>query len=148
MDDGRRISTIVGVFAGGKLDHLSGGKFSMTKVAVYQESANPELMPYRAVAGRNQAMGRTAGEALDALASQLPREDAETLVIVRNMSPDRFFSAEQRSRLEELTALRRKTIASNSQLTAHEEAELEQLVDAELRAATKRATALFHELTQ
>jgi hypothetical protein len=52
-------------------------------------------------------MGRTAGEALDALASQLPREDVETLVIVRNMSPDRFFSAEQRSRLEDLTALRR-----------------------------------------
>ena len=58
----------------------------MTKVAVYHESADPGLMPYRAVSGRNQAMGRTAGEALDALASQLPQEDAETLVIVRNMS--------------------------------------------------------------
>ena len=55
----------------------------MTKVAISHESTDPELMPYRAVSGRNQAMGRTAGEALDALASQLPREDAETLVIVR-----------------------------------------------------------------
>jgi hypothetical protein len=32
-----------------------------------------ELMSYRAVSGRKQAMGRTAGEALNALASQLPR---------------------------------------------------------------------------
>ena len=63
----------------------------MTKVAVYHESADPESMPYPAVAGRNQAMGRTAGEALDALALQLPQEAADTLVIVRNMSPDRFF---------------------------------------------------------
>jgi hypothetical protein len=58
-------------------------------------------------------MGRTADEPLDALASQLPPEETETLVIVRNMSPDQFFSAEQRSRLEELTALRRKAIAAN-----------------------------------
>jgi len=120
----------------------------MTKVAVYHESADPESMPYRAVSGRSQAMGRTAGEALDALASQLPQEDADTLVIVRNMSPDRFFSAEQRRRLEELMALRREAIAGNSLLTAQEEAELEQLVDTEVRAATERATALFHDLAQ
>ena len=120
----------------------------MTKVAVYHESADPGLMPYRAVSGRNQAMGRTAGEALDALASQLPQEDAETLVIVRNMSADRFFNAEQRRRLEELTALRRKASAGNSPLTEREEAELEQLVDAELRAATERAAALAHDLTR
>jgi hypothetical protein len=115
----------------------------VTKVAVYHESADPKSMPYRAVSGRNQAMGRTAGEALDALASQLPQEDADPLVIVRNMSPDRFFSAEQRRRLEELMALRHEAIAGNSPLTAEEEAELEQLVDAEVRA-----TALFHDLSQ
>ena len=86
----------------------------MTKVAVYHESADPESMPYRAVSGPNQAMGRTAGEALDALALQLPQEAADTLVIVRNMSPDRFFSAEQRRRMEELMALRREAIAGNS----------------------------------
>ena len=120
----------------------------MTKVAVYRDSADPESMSYRAVSGRNQAMGRTAGEALDALALQLPREDAETLVIVRNMSPDRFFVAEQRRRLEALMASKRVAIAGNSRLTAEDDAELEQLIDAELRAATERATALFHDLTQ
>jgi hypothetical protein len=43
--------------------------------------------------------------------------------------------------------LRREAIAANFRLAAHDEAELEQLVDAELRAATRRATALFHDLT-
>jgi len=120
----------------------------MTRVAVYHESADPESMPYRAVSGRSQAMGRTPGEALDALAAQLPQEEADTLVIVRNMSPDRFFDAEQRRRLEELMALRREAIAGNSIWTAQQEAELEELVDAEVRAATERATALFHDLAQ
>src|SRR5688572_1705640 len=64
-------------------------------VGAPQEPGDAGSLLYRAVAGRNQTMGRTAGEALDALAMQLPREDADTLVIVRNMSPDRFFTAEQ-----------------------------------------------------
>ena len=45
-------------------------------------------------------------------------------------------------------ALRREAIAGNSLLTAQEEAELEQLVDSEVRAATERATALFHDMVQ
>ena len=120
----------------------------MTKVAVYRESVSQESMPFRAVSGRNQAMGRTAGEALDALAAQLPQEDADNLVIIRNMRPDRFFGAEQRRRLEELMVLRCEAIAANSHLTAQQEAELEQLVDDEVRAATCRATALFDDLAQ
>ncbi len=120
----------------------------MAKVAVYQEPADSELMPYRAVSGEKQGLGHTAGEALDALASQLPPEDTESLVIVRSLRADRFFDAEQRRRLEELMALRRQAIAGNARLTAQEEAELEQLVDAELQAATRRASALFHDLTQ
>ena len=120
----------------------------MTKVAVYHEPADPETMPFRAVSGKNQAMGRTAGEAVDALASQFPQEDTDTLVIVRNMSPDRFFSVEQRKRLEELTTKSRKGIAGTATLTEQETFELEQLVDAELKAATARATALFRDLSQ
>ena len=44
--------------------------------------------------------------------------------------------------------MRREALAGNSHLTAQEEAELEQLIDAEVLAATERATALFHDLTQ
>jgi hypothetical protein len=119
----------------------------MTRVAVFHDPADAESMPYRAVSGRNQAMGRTAGEALDALASRLPRDDADTFVIVRSMSPDRFFSTEQRRRLETLMTLRHEAIAGNASLSAQEEAELEQLVDAEVRAATERARALLDDLT-
>jgi hypothetical protein len=120
----------------------------MTKVAVYHESADSNSMSYRAVSGGNHAMRRTAGEALDALASQLPKRDAETFVLVRNMSPDRFFSDERRRRLEELVELRREAFALKSTLSAPEEAELELLVDAEVRAATERATDLFDDLAQ
>jgi hypothetical protein len=119
----------------------------MIKVAVYRESPGVEPMPFRAISGKAQAMGRTAGEALDALALQLPSQEAETLVILRNMSPDRFFGAGPRSRLEELVALRREALAGHAVMTEQEEAELEQLVDAELRAATERATALHRDLS-
>jgi hypothetical protein len=120
----------------------------MTRVALFQEPGDAGSMLYRAVAGRNQAMGRTAGEALDALATQLPGDEAETLVVVRNMSPDRSFTAEQRRRLEQLMDLRREALAGGSRPNAEEEAELEQLVDAEVRAATERASALFRDLAQ
>jgi hypothetical protein len=118
----------------------------MTKVAVYHEPTDPARMPFRAIAGRNQAQGRTAGEAPDALASQLPQDEVDTLVIVRSMSPDQFFGAEQRRRLEELIALNREAVAGNASLNAAEQAELEQVVDAELLATTARAAALLREL--
>ncbi len=66
----------------------------MTKVALFQEATGPGESAFRAVTARNQAIGRTAGEALDALTSQLPSEDGDTLIIVRNLGPDRFFPAE------------------------------------------------------
>ena len=120
----------------------------MTKVAVYREPADPEAMPYRAVACGIQAKGRTAGEALDALASQLPGEGTDTLVIVRNMGADRFFSDEQRRRLEDLMSRRSETAAKNTVLKAEDQHELEDLVDAEVQAATARAWALINDLTR
>jgi hypothetical protein len=118
----------------------------MTKVAVLSESVDAESMPYRAVSGRNQAMGRTAGEALDALTALLPKEDAETLVIVRDLKADRFFSAEQRRRMTELMALRTEVRFGRASWSNEDEADLERLVDAELRAAMERAEALAREL--
>ena len=118
----------------------------MTRVAVYREPADTGSMPFRAVAGRTQSMGRTAGEALDALAAQLSRDETDTLVIVRTMGPDRFFGGEERSRLEELMARRGESPDQSAALTAEEQAELEGLIDAELRAATERAVSLGREL--
>jgi hypothetical protein len=118
----------------------------MTKVAMYRETAGADEMAFRAVTARNQAMGRTAGEALDALTTNLREEDANTLIIVRNLGPDRFFTAEQRQRLEHLMARWRSARDAGESLAADEQCELEQLVDAEVRAATERAAALRHEL--
>jgi hypothetical protein len=118
----------------------------MTRVAVFQENAATDEMPFRALTGRNQAMGRTAGEALDALTTQLENEERDTLIIVRNLGPDRFFTAEQRQQLEQLMAKWRAARDTGGSLPAAEKAELERLIETEVRAATERATALLHEL--
>ena len=118
----------------------------MTKVAVYRELADTEGMPYRAIAGGTQATGRTAGEALDALTSQLGERETDTLVIVRSMVPDQFFTDAQRRRLEELVNLRREAFAQKTTLSADCQRELERLVEAEVEATTARAAALLREL--
>jgi hypothetical protein len=67
---------------------------------------------YRAPAGDKESTGRTAGEALDALTSQLEEEERGTLVIVQNRKADEFLSAGQQERLTELTRRRRTTVLS------------------------------------
>jgi hypothetical protein len=101
---------------------------------------------YRAMAGGNQSMGRTAGEALDALTPRLSGDQADTLIIVRNLRPDRFFTAQQQGRLEELMAKWRHARDARLGLSPEDQAELESLVDAELRAASERAAAISQDL--
>ena len=48
----------------------------MTKVALSQFNVDANEAAYRAMSAGNQAVGRTAGEALDALMTQLPAEQA------------------------------------------------------------------------
>jgi hypothetical protein len=118
----------------------------MTKVALYREDVGSDEMAFRALTARNQAVGRTPGEALDALTTQLGDEEADTLIIVRNLGPDRFFTREQQQRLEQLMAGWRGARGGGNPLSTEEQAELEHLVDAEVRAATERAAALGREL--
>lgn len=109
----------------------------MTTITILPERADS----YRAVAGNKESTGRTAGEALDALTSQLADDEGGTLVIVQNRKADRFFSAAQQGRLAELT--RRRESAT---LSPEEESELERLVEAELDGARRRAEELLNEL--
>ena len=119
----------------------------MTKVAVLREPAGPEGATFRAIAGQNQSAGRTAGEAIDALTSQLAEDASGTFIIVRDLGPDQFFNAGQRQRLQALMARWRTARDTNAEpLSAAEQAELADLVDAEVRAATLRAAALRAEL--
>jgi hypothetical protein len=108
----------------------------MTTITILPEKNNS----YRAVAGDKESTGRTAGEALDALASQLEDEESGTLIIVQNRKADEFFNMAQQERL---VALMQQREAGN--LSTEEESELESLIEAELDGARRRAEALLHE---
>jgi hypothetical protein len=98
----------------------------------------PEEKKFRAVAGKRESVGRTAGEALDALTAQLDEEESGTLVVIQPRRADRFFNSSQQKRLTELMAKRQ-----SQSLSVEEEAELENLVEAELNSARRRAEEML-----
>jgi hypothetical protein len=119
---------------------------SMTKVAILPEPAGPGEITYRAIVGDRQSIGKTAGGALDALTASLPPDVTGTLVIVQQLRPDPLSTAEQQDRLQRLMGRWRAARDAGQPLLPHEQAELDSLVDVELRAASARATALLKEL--
>jgi predicted Zn-dependent protease with MMP-like domain len=109
----------------------------MTTITITPERADT----YRAVTGDKESTGRTAGEALDALASQLADDESGTLVTVQNRKADPFFDAARQARLTELIGRR-----DGGALAPEEAGELESLIEAELDGARDRADALLREL--
>ncbi len=105
----------------------------MTTITILPEKVGS----FRAVAGTRESVGRTAGEALDLLNSQLDDDENGTLVIVQNRKADAFFNQAQQKRLTDLTMRR-----SVGNLTPAEEIELEQLIETELDGARRRAEHL------
>jgi hypothetical protein len=120
----------------------------MTKVAIVPESAESGQVTYRAIAGRKQSVGKTAGEALDALTSSLSNEEAGTLVVVQHQRPDQFFTAEQQARLNDLMIRWRAARDGGVAFPAAQQTELDALVEAEMRGATERTAAMLRELEQ
>jgi hypothetical protein len=118
----------------------------MTTIAILPEGSGT-LRNYRAIAGDKQSVGKTAGEALDALTAQLDAADRGTLVVVQQYQPDRFFTAAQIQRLEELMTRWRAARAAGGKLPAVEQQELDDLVEAEVHASAERARALLQGLT-
>jgi DNA-binding transcriptional regulator YbjK len=118
----------------------------MTTIAIVPESTGVDSLTWRAFAGEKESSGRTAGQALDALTSQLDESELSTLVIVQRLLPDRFFTAEQRQRLQELMSRWRAARDKNEEFNPSEQAELEALVEAEMEGATQRAEAIIDEL--
>lgn len=120
----------------------------MTKVAIQSEPTNGGLPAFRAAAGGKQSVGRTAGEAVDALVTQLPAADAQatTIVIVQGLRPAPFFTAAQQQRLAELMDRWRAARDAGGSPDAAEQAELDELADAELRGSADRSAALLREL--
>ena len=118
----------------------------MTTIMIVPDSSGSPAPSYRAIAGNKESSGKTAGEALDALTAQLSQPDAVTLVVLQRNQPDQHFTAEQRARLADLMARWRRARDVGTELSAEEQAELNALVEAEVRAATARAKALADSL--
>jgi hypothetical protein len=118
----------------------------MTKVAILPIPTEQGHLSYHAIAGPKHAEGKTAGEALDALTAQLSADEASTLIIVQSLRPDHFFTDAQQERLAALMARWRTARDQGNTLPVAEQAELDALIDAELRASAARAAALANTL--
>ena len=117
----------------------------MTAIAIFPDATvTPSC--YRAISGQMQGTGRTAGEALDALVAQLDDSGLGSLLVVQPCRADAFFTAEQQQRLGELMDRWRTARDSGIRFADEDRAELDALVEAELRAATARSAALAHRV--
>ena len=118
----------------------------MTTIAILPESTTANKLTWRAVAGEKESTGNTAGEALDAMTGLLSDDENSALVIIQRLRPDRFFTSEQRRRLEELMAHWKAARNEGGKFGSNEQSELEALVEAELEGAKQRAETILHEL--
>lgn len=118
----------------------------MTAITILPEKISTVETRYRALAGERESTGRSAGEALDKLTSQLSEDEAGMLVVIQNLRPDAFFTAVQQQRLGELMSRWRIARDSGGSLTEEEQAELQSLIDEELNAARRRAEVTFREI--
>jgi hypothetical protein len=118
----------------------------MTTVAILPITTGAGDLKYQAVSGAHVAVGKSVGEALDALTAELPEMESEGLVVVQRFLPDRFFSAERQQRLQELMRCWREARDRGETLTEAEGTELEALVAAELAGSAQRAAAIAQGL--
>jgi muramoyltetrapeptide carboxypeptidase LdcA involved in peptidoglycan recycling len=81
----------------------------MTTVAILPISDTNGETVYRAVTGKKYSVGKTAGQALDALTAQLDEMELGTPLVIQSFRPDSFFSDTDRKRLSELMDLWRST---------------------------------------
>jgi len=109
----------------------------MSAVTIHKEHASAGNIRFRAVAGKNESFGRTAGEALDNLNAMYG--DSGALVVVQQMQSDTYFSEEQFLRMRDL-------LNRSESLSEEERIELEKLVRAELIASAWRTEVLADAL--
>jgi hypothetical protein len=105
----------------------------MTTITILSEEKN-----FRAVAGKKESVGRTIGEALDKLTEQLSEDEGGTLLVIQKRRADKFFGAAEQKRIAELVSKK-----ENQSLTTDEKTELENLIEAELNGARRRAEEMI-----
>ncbi|HEX3147714.1 MAG TPA: hypothetical protein VHR66_06495 [Gemmataceae bacterium] len=114
----------------------------MSTITVIPDSAAASACMYRARAGDREAIGPTVGDAVNGVTDQVNGPQETTLIIVQPMKPDRFFNAEQIRRLKDLMAKWRAALNGGNTLPPEEQAELDDLVRAELDGMIERTKAL------
>jgi len=114
----------------------------MTTVSILPIANASGEKSYRAVSGDKYSVGKTAGQALDALTALLGETEFSALLVIQSFHPDSFFGAEQQKRLSELMSLWRLARDQGRMLLPEQQAELDSLVEAELRAATARTAQM------
>jgi hypothetical protein len=119
-------------------------------IEIYQESGKRSNKSYRAIRGQQQAEGKTAGQALDSLEKMLTTsgESSNSLVILQRFQPDTLFPETAQMRLQALMSRFHDAINQDTELTAEERTELEQLIDAEWIAAIARTTTILTQTNQ
>ncbi|MDZ8052703.1 MAG: hypothetical protein RMX68_015915 [Aulosira sp. ZfuVER01] len=108
----------------------------MTTVAILPTTDPSGEKSYRAIAGDKHSVGKTAGQALDALTAQLGEAEFNAILIIQSFRSDTFFSAEQQQQLSDLMRLWRSARDRGEELLPEQQAQLDELVEAELKAAT------------
>ena len=97
---------------------------------------------FRAVYNGKESLGKTIGEAVDSLTSQIENGSDETLYIVQRFSPDEFFTANQQKRLSELMNKLHAAQEGAQEFLPEEKAELEKLIEVELEGSARRTEKL------
>ena len=118
----------------------------MTTVAILPILNTNGEKSYRAIAGDRQSVGKTAGQALDGLTALLGETDFSALIVIQSFKPDELFTVQQQKRLSELMNLWRTERDLGQSLSPKQQAELESLVEVELKAATVRTALLVQQL--
>ena len=117
----------------------------MTTIQILQEAQPQGGWRYRAIYERHHAAGATPGAALDALEDELPANSG-TVVILQKFKSDRYFEEPQQARLTQLMERLQESRAHGLDLAPSEMAELEALIDLELRATAQRATDIATQI--
>ena len=118
----------------------------MNRVSITSVPLESNGISYFAVAGDKQSVGKTAGEALDALTPQLDAKKGVTFVVVQSGQPDEFFSLDDQRRIADLMTRWRLLRDEGSIIPQSLQDELNSLIEAELRASAARAQAMLDSL--
>lgn len=111
----------------------------MKRAAIQPNERQAGEPRFRAISGKRQSLGQTAGEALDALNEEAGPDAEPSLVVVQQIGGDTFFTDAHYQRMQEL-------LARSESMTSDEQGELERLASEEIIASGERTKAIADAL--